>query len=152
MTRRGRRPSEPQWMMRCKRGLVQIPTGLWSIPPPQHYHRHLRGPPSPFALRPRWRARLQRLYWACPFIPHIWGRMGPVGGWVARIGFEASYSINMWTRLLTLPLRPHLPDFYILGFPVRPYVRVCGRVRATRRRDDAVCSSGAKWLCAPCRV
>ncbi|KXZ54517.1 hypothetical protein GPECTOR_4g582 [Gonium pectorale] len=59
----------------------------------------------------------QRLYWACPFIPHIWRRLGPVAGTAARLGFEASHCINVLTRLLTLPLRPHLPSFYILGFP-----------------------------------
>ncbi|KAG2433221.1 hypothetical protein HXX76_008291 [Chlamydomonas incerta] len=59
----------------------------------------------------------QRLYWACPFIPHIWARLGPVAGTAARLGFEASHCINILTRLLTLPLRPHLPSFYILGFP-----------------------------------
>ncbi len=62
---------------------------------------------------------MQRLYWACPFIPHIWARLGPVAGTAARLGFEASHCINILTRLLTLPLRPHLPAFYVLGFPVR---------------------------------
>ena len=47
----------------------------------------------------------QRLYWACPFIPFIFRGMGPVAGAVARIGFEASYCINFYTRLLTLPMR-----------------------------------------------
>ncbi|EFJ52044.1 hypothetical protein VOLCADRAFT_87176 [Volvox carteri f. nagariensis] len=59
----------------------------------------------------------QRLYWACPFIPYIWRRLGPVAGTTARFGFEASHCINILTRLLTLPLRPYLPSFYILGFP-----------------------------------
>ncbi|GLC48240.1 hypothetical protein PLESTB_000074200 [Pleodorina starrii] len=59
----------------------------------------------------------QRLYWTCPFIPHIWRRLGPLAGFAARIGFESSHCINILTRLLTLPLRPHLPSFYILGFP-----------------------------------
>ncbi|GFH15574.1 sulfotransferase, partial [Haematococcus lacustris] len=36
----------------------------------------------------------RRLYWACPFIPHIFQQMGPVRGWALRIGFEASYCIN----------------------------------------------------------
>ena len=46
----------------------------------------------------------QRLYWACPFIPHIFRRMGLMG-LGPRLGFEASYSINFFTRLLTLPIR-----------------------------------------------
>lgn len=60
----------------------------------------------------------QRLYWACPFIPHIWGQFGPVRGFLVRIGFEASYCINVTTRFLTLPLRRQLPAFHIVGFPV----------------------------------
>ncbi|MEW5320275.1 MAG: hypothetical protein WDW38_011357 [Sanguina aurantia] len=59
----------------------------------------------------------QRLYWACPFIPHIWGQFGPVRGLLVRIGFEASYCINVTTRFLTLPLRRQLPAFHIVGFP-----------------------------------
>ena len=39
-----------------------------------------------------------KLYWACPFIPFIWKRMGPVKGCVLRLGFEASYAINTWVR------------------------------------------------------
>jgi hypothetical protein len=34
-----------------------------------------------------------------------------------RLGFEGAYCINVVTRLLTLPLRTALPDFYIVGFP-----------------------------------
>lgn len=44
--------------------------------------------------------------------------MGPLAGWPTRLGFEASLSINTYTRLLTLGMRPHLPAFYLLGFPV----------------------------------
>eukprot|EP00798_Chlamydomonas_sp_ICE-L_P001763 gene1763-33177_t len=36
---------------------------------------------------------------------------------MTRLGFEASYSINVITRLLTLPMRPYLPSFYVIGFP-----------------------------------
>lgn len=44
--------------------------------------------------------------------------MGPLAGWPTRLGFEASLAINTLTRLLTLGMRPHLPAFYLLGFPV----------------------------------
>jgi hypothetical protein len=37
----------------------------------------------------------QRLYWACPFIPYIWAAMPLSQRWVLRIGFEASYCINV---------------------------------------------------------
>ena len=37
-----------------------------------------------------------------------------------RLGFETIYTINVLRRLLTLPVRPHLPAFYIVGFPVSP--------------------------------
>lgn len=61
----------------------------------------------------------QRLYWCCPFIPYIWKGYGPFGNYL-RVAFEASYCINVLKRLLTLPLRKKLPDFYIVGFPVTP--------------------------------
>lgn len=67
----------------------------------------------------------QRLYWACPFIPHIWGQCGPVRGILVRIGFEASYCINVVTRFLTLPLRRQLPAFHIVGFPVSVPTLLC---------------------------
>lgn len=35
-----------------------------------------------------------------------------------RLGFETTYTINVLRRILTLPVRPHLPTFYIVGFPV----------------------------------
>lgn len=60
----------------------------------------------------------KKLYWACPFIPHIWRSHGAVAGTLLKLAFETSYSINVLKRLLTLPFRPHLPDFYIVGFPV----------------------------------
>lgn len=66
----------------------------------------------------------QRLYWACPFIPHIWrspalrSKFGVVGSWLLRLQFEGAHCTTVISRLLTLPMRPHLPDFYLLGFPV----------------------------------
>lgn len=60
----------------------------------------------------------RRLYWACPFIPAIFRAQGLLAGTLARLGFEGAYCINVVTRLLTLPLRTSLPDFYIIGFPV----------------------------------
>jgi len=66
----------------------------------------------------------QRLYWACPFIPHIWrsqglrSKVGVVGSWLLRLQFEGAHCATVLSRLLTLPMRPHLPDFYLLGFPV----------------------------------
>ncbi|GMH40491.1 hypothetical protein BSKO_08395 [Bryopsis sp. KO-2023] len=59
----------------------------------------------------------KRLYWAVPFIPHIWKAQGPVLGNYMKISFEASYCINVLKRMLTLPLRRQLPEFYIVGFP-----------------------------------
>lgn len=66
----------------------------------------------------------QRLYWACPFIPFIWrspairSKFGVVGSWVLRLQFEGAHCATVVSRLLTLPMRPHLPSFYLLGFPV----------------------------------
>jgi hypothetical protein len=66
----------------------------------------------------------RQLYWACPFIPHIWTserlrvRVGVVGSWLLRFCFEGAHCMSVLSRLLTLPMRPHLPHFYILGFPV----------------------------------
>ena len=54
----------------------------------------------------------------CPFIPHIFTAQGWFKGSCLRLGFETTYSINVLRRLLTLPIRPHVPDFYIVGFPV----------------------------------
>eukprot|EP00879_Flechtneria_rotunda_P005806 GHRR01006110.1.p1 GENE.GHRR01006110.1~~GHRR01006110.1.p1 ORF type:complete len:432 (+),score=93.29 GHRR01006110.1:312-1607(+) len=65
----------------------------------------------------------RQLYWACPFIPYIWksdnirDRVGVVGSWLLRVQFEGAHCITVLARLFSLPLRPHLPDFYILGFP-----------------------------------
>jgi small neutral amino acid transporter SnatA (MarC family) len=64
----------------------------------------------------------RRLYWACPFILCIWAKLGREQGWVAswllRLQFEGAHCMTLLGRLLSLPLRPHLPHFYILGFPV----------------------------------
>ncbi|KAI8470466.1 MAG: P-loop containing nucleoside triphosphate hydrolase protein [Monoraphidium minutum] len=65
----------------------------------------------------------RRLYWACPFIPAIWRgpmrrRFGAAGSLLLRLQFEGAHCVTVVGRLLTLPLRPHLPDFYIAGFPV----------------------------------
>ncbi|KAF5832241.1 P-loop containing nucleoside triphosphate hydrolase protein, partial [Dunaliella salina] len=70
-----------------------------------------------------------RMYWACPFVPFIWKRMGPVKGSLIRIGFESSYAINVYTRLLTLPLRPYLPGFYLIGFPKCGTTSLAGHMR-----------------------
>lgn len=48
---------------------------------------------------------------------HIWRRFSPMLGTYLRLGFEASYCINVVTRFVTLPWRRSLPDFYIVGFP-----------------------------------
>lgn len=66
----------------------------------------------------------EELYWACPFIPYIWSSeavistVGVWGSWILQLTFEGAHSITVLSRLMMLPLRPHLPDFYILGFPV----------------------------------
>lgn len=54
------------------------------------------------------------LYWAVPFLPYIWKPWYMLG---PKIGFEVCYTINFIRRFLTLPLRPHLPEFYIVGYP-----------------------------------
>jgi hypothetical protein len=83
----------------------------------------------------------QRLYWACPFIPFIWrspairSKFGVVGSWLLRLQFEGAHCATVVSRLLTLPMRPHLPSFYLLGFPV----------------SCAGCQ-GAGWSARRCRV
>ena len=59
----------------------------------------------------------------CPFIPHIWEAQTWFKGQCMRVGFESTYTINVLRRMLTLPMRPHLPDFYIVGFPVSQRLR-----------------------------
>lgn len=64
----------------------------------------------------------RQLYWACPFIPFIWkgsmrNKAGLLGSFMLRLQFEGAHCVTVIGRLLTLPLRPHLPDFYIAGFP-----------------------------------
>jgi hypothetical protein len=69
----------------------------------------------------------RRLYWACPFIPCIFAKVqrehGWLAGWLLRLQFEGAHCMTVLGRLLSLPLRPHLPDFYILGFPVSDSTR-----------------------------
>ncbi|DBB06697.1 TPA: hypothetical protein ACH3X1_012200 [Trebouxia sp. C0004] len=60
---------------------------------------------------------VQKLYWCCPFIPQIWEAQTWFKRQCMRVGFESTYTINVLRRILTLPIRPHLPDFYIVGFP-----------------------------------
>lgn len=55
----------------------------------------------------------KRLYWAVPLGPHVWRERGTL----ARIGFEATYCMNVVRRFLTLPLRRYTPHTYIIGFP-----------------------------------
>lgn len=57
-----------------------------------------------------------KLYWAVPLAPAIWRGRRFRGGF-QRLGFEATYCMNVVRRFLTLPLRPYTPDVYILGFP-----------------------------------
>ena len=59
----------------------------------------------------------------CPFIPHIWEAQTWFKGQCMRVGFESTYTVNVLRRMLTLPIRPHLPDFYIVGFPVSQCLR-----------------------------
>lgn len=43
---------------------------------------------------------------------------GLVASWLLRLQFEGAHCVTVVGRLLTLPIRPHLPDFYIAGLPV----------------------------------
>lgn len=58
----------------------------------------------------------KRLNWAVPVAPVLW-RERRLRGFFQRIGFEATYCMNVARRFLTLPLRPYTPHFYVLGFP-----------------------------------
>ncbi len=58
----------------------------------------------------------RRFYWAVPFGRHVWKQFG-ARGYLMKIGFEATYCMNVVRRFLTLPLRRSLPAFYICGFP-----------------------------------
>jgi len=61
---------------------------------------------------------VRRLYWACPFIPAIWKqRPGWLSSFLLRTGFEMAYSINVFRRILTAPIRNEVPSCFILGFP-----------------------------------
>ena len=71
---------------------------------------------------------LNTVYRCCPFITHIWEAQTWFKGQCMRVGFESTYTINVLRRMLTLPIRPHLPDFYIVGFPVSQCLRsICCR-------------------------
>jgi hypothetical protein len=37
----------------------------------------------------------KRLYWACPFIPFVWRYNGWLRGTLMRLGFEATYCMNV---------------------------------------------------------
>lgn len=64
---------------------------------------------------------VRRLHWAVPFLPALWRHNGPVRGEIVMaLVFHYCYCWNLARRFLTLPLRPHLPAFYIVGFPVEP--------------------------------
>lgn len=87
----------------------------------------------------------QRLYWACPFIPHIWSsprlrsKFGVVGSWLLRLQFEGAHCATVVSRLLTLPLRPHLPDFYLIGFPVSQQRVLMGFCKVARLQVKPAC-------------
>eukprot|EP00882_Tetradesmus_deserticola_P013264 GHRQ01014068.1.p1 GENE.GHRQ01014068.1~~GHRQ01014068.1.p1 ORF type:complete len:420 (+),score=66.51 GHRQ01014068.1:481-1740(+) len=84
----------------------------------------------------------RRLYWACPFIPYIFAKLQRERGWLARwllqLQFEGAHCMTALARLLSLPLRPHLPDFYVLGFPVRSTRRRLGGMPLELGRSVAV--------------
>lgn len=71
---------------------------------------------SPFLVFPSL-LLAKRLYWAVPFAPYALAQQGKWRGRILRVGFEATYCMNVVRRLLTLPLRTRVPDFYICGFP-----------------------------------
>ena len=70
---------------------------------------------APFTIFPSLLLARQ-LYWAVPLAPAIWRGRRFRGGF-KRLGFEATYCMNVVRRFLTLPLRPYTPHVYILGFP-----------------------------------
>lgn len=59
----------------------------------------------------------RRLREALPFLPHLWRHEGWLLGGLLRLGFEASHTMNVARRFLTLPLRRRTPDFLVVGFP-----------------------------------
>jgi hypothetical protein len=60
----------------------------------------------------------KKFYWCIPMAKDIWSEQGSMlKGFLMRIGFEATYCMNVYRRYLTIPLRKNLPDVYILGFP-----------------------------------
>lgn len=75
--------------------------------------------PSPYTRRccaPTWLV-FCCLVWPC-CSPAIRSKFGVVGSWMLRLQFEGAHCATVVSRLLTLPLRTNLPDFYLLGFPV----------------------------------
>ncbi|WPT17529.1 hypothetical protein PSENEW3_00005532 [Picochlorum sp. SENEW3] len=56
-------------------------------------------------------------YKCIPFAKSIFSTEKQPRGFFMRIGFEATYCMNVIRRYLTLPMRKRLPDVYILGFP-----------------------------------
>ena len=58
----------------------------------------------------------RRFYWAVPIATYAWKNKG-LKGFLERIGFEATYCMNVTRRFLTLPLRRRVPDVFVLGFP-----------------------------------
>lgn len=57
------------------------------------------------------------LYWAVPIARTAWKIKPGFKGFIQRMGFEATYCMNITRRFLTLPLRRRVPDVFILGFP-----------------------------------
>ena len=79
---------------------------------------------------------------ACRFVPWIFRQAGPVRGWLQRMGFEVAYAINTIRRLLTIPLRPDLPSFYIVGFPKAGTTSLANQLKASSWSTRWVCTSG----------
>lgn len=46
-----------------------------------------------------------------------------------RQAFEVAYTINVLRRVLSVPVRRRLPDFYILGFPEAGTTSLANRLR-----------------------
>lgn len=102
----------------------------------------------------------RRLYYACPFIPHMWrsdsmrSRFGTLGTWLLRLQFEGAHATSVLARILTLPLRPHTPSFYILGFPVcdpdsgcRSQLHTCTRASPAHPHLSSVLLADAMLRC-----
>lgn len=59
---------------------------------------------------------VRSMYWAVPLARTAWKKKG-ISGFFQKIGFEATYCMNITRRFLTLPIRRSVPEVYILGFP-----------------------------------